>query len=238
MILDPMYGEYKHIFNHVIDINLSLFSLKREEDFEVNTAHLLAEILVQKPAILVMVNPNSPTGKLIPKNEIIDLINQIPKSTTIIIDETYIEYLNKAFSLEYLVVNNPNLIVIKSMSKVYALSGVRVAYIMAHKNIIQKLNQFIPPWSVSLPAQVAAIEALNDEAYYLPKYQQTHVLRNKMIADLNGISNIKIYNSEANFFMIELLSEINANIICEALEIQNIFIRNCDSMNIQFENKL
>ena len=60
------------------------------------------------------------------------------------------------------------------MSKVYALSGARAGYIVAHKKIIDKVAPFIPPWSVSLVAQIAAVESLKDPTYYSKKYKETH----------------------------------------------------------------
>src|SRR6266576_385362 len=63
-------------------------------------------------------------------------------------------------------VRSENVIVCKSMSKVYALSGARVAYLCAGPHQLEELRALTPPWVVSLPAQVAAVRALNDPAYY------------------------------------------------------------------------
>ena len=124
------------------------------------------------------------------------------------------------------------------MSKVYALSGVRVGYIIANEKIVDKLGNFIPPWAVSLAGQVAGVEALKDEKYYQEKYQETHQLRKEMTEELSKIKSIKIYPSVANFFLIELLDEkISAEEIVQRLRKQNIYIRNTDSMSSQFENK-
>jgi histidinol-phosphate/aromatic aminotransferase/cobyric acid decarboxylase-like protein len=101
------------------------------------------------------------------------------------VDEAYVDYAGQDQSLEREACVRPNLIVLKSMSKVYALSGLRVGYLVAHPATVRALAPWTPPWSVSLPAQVAAIEALADPAYYQQKYLETHALRE---AALSGIS--------------------------------------------------
>ena len=129
-----------------------------------------------------------------------------------------------------------NLVVIKSMSKVYGLSGARIAYLAASSSIIENVSRFIPPWSVSLVAQIAGIEALKDEQYYSEKYAETHALREEMIKDLQSPS-IKIFNSVANFFLINLTGAgLSAKSIVEELRKQNIYLRNCDSMSKQFHD--
>ena len=152
-------------------------------------------------------------------------------------DETYIEYVDKNKSLEREAAKRKNLVVIKSMSKVYALSGARVGYLVAHESVIDKISPFIPPWSVSLLGQIAGVEALKDEKYYQGKYKETHRLRNKMIKSLQDIPSIEVFNSVASFFLVRLKDRrYSAKKIIEKLKKKNIFLRNCDSMSSQFKD--
>ncbi len=238
IILDPMYGEYQHILENVIGTNVIRFKLEKQNGFQINTNLLIEKINTDMPKMVVLVNPNSPTGQYLPKEEVFKILKSISRSIFVVIDETYIEYVDKNNSLEKEVLNFENLVIIKSMSKVYALSGVRVGYIIANEKIVDKLGNFIPPWAVSLAGQVAGVEALKDEKYYQEKYQETHQLRKEMTEELSKIKSIKIYPSVANFFLIELLDEkISAEEIVQRLRKQNIYIRNTDSMSSQFENK-
>lgn len=238
LILDPMYGEYQHILENVIGANVIRFSLKKENDFKIDPDLLIEAINNNMPKMVVLVNPNSPTGQYLPREEILRILKSIPQNTLFVIDETYIEYVDKNYSLEKDVLNFENLVIIKSMSKVYALSGVRVAYIVASQKIAEEVSSFMPPWAVSLVGQVAGVEALRNEKYYEEKYQETHKLRKEMIDKLSKIKSIKIYPSVANFFLIELLDgKIKSEEIVEILRKQNIYIRNTDSMSDQFENR-
>jgi len=236
LILDPMYGEYAHIFENVIKIEIIRYQLVSKNNFCINYNALLNQIKNKNPHLIVLVNPNSPTGQYWEKSNIVKLIEEFPNKL-FVIDETYIEYIGKQFSLEQEAIKNKNLVVIKSMSKVYALSGARIGYLVSNIDIIEKILQIIPPWSVSLFGQICAIEALKDEKYYLTKYDETKKLRKKMMNLLKDISSIRLYDSVANFFLIELKDKnLKADAIVNILKEKNIFIRNCDSMSKQFHN--
>lgn len=238
LILDPMYGEYQHILENVIGANVIRFFLKKEDDFKINTDLLIEAINNNMPKMVVLVNPNSPTGQYLPKGEILKILKSISREILFVIDETYMEYIDKNYSLEKDVLSFENLVIIKSMSKVYALSGVRVAYLVANQKITDEISSFLPPWSVNLVGQIAGVEALKDGKYYEEKYQETHQLRKEMIDELLKINSIKIYSSFANFFLIELLDDkMESEEIVERLREQNIYIRNTDSMSSQFGNR-
>lgn len=80
------------------------------------------------------------------------------------------------------------MVVCKSLSKVYALSGVRAAYLVATEEIIEELRSLTPPWAVSLPAQVAAVYALQESDYYTTCYLKTHELRDLLARGIRTIS--------------------------------------------------
>ena len=122
------------------------------------------------------------------------------------------------------------------MSKFYALSGARVAYISASSIIIEKLRKFSPPWSVSLFGQIAGIEALKDEKYYRRKVAETHKLRKKFSDDLSSIKCLKVYGSAANFILMGILNKKTASEVCEKMRKKNIYIRNCDSQSLRFKD--
>ncbi|OGY86954.1 MAG: hypothetical protein A2233_00475 [Candidatus Kerfeldbacteria bacterium RIFOXYA2_FULL_38_24] len=236
LILDPMYGEYAHIFENVTQSKLFRHKLFKKNDFKINITSLQKDINATKPDLVVLVNPNSPTGKYCTKEAVLNLIKS-NLDKLFIIDETYVEYVDKKQSLEKYTTKLNNLIVIKSMSKIYALSGARVAYMVANKKIINNLSSFIPPWSVSLLGQIAGVEALKDPKYYQKQYNKTHNLRKNFIKGLSDISSIKIFDSMANFFLVELINpKLSAKNIVNNLRKQKIYLRNCDSMSKQFKN--
>lgn len=236
MILDPMYGEYAHILKYVASPkHLHRHILKKDNEFQIETEKLYKDIKHERSTIVIIVNPNSPTGAYLASEQIIKLAQRF-KKTLFIIDETYIEYVGSQHSLEKQVTLLKNLVVIKSMSKVYALSGARVGYMVGPSNFIEHMSTFFPPWSVNLIGQIAAIEALQDSAYYTKCYAKTHREKKRFIKSLKKIPTIKVYSGMANFVLIELLGNITATELIKTLKTKNIFIRNSNSMSIQFKN--
>jgi histidinol-phosphate/aromatic aminotransferase/cobyric acid decarboxylase-like protein len=203
LIIDPSYGEYVHVLEKLIQCKVDRFRLSRNNDFRFDTQELLASI---KPDhdLVVIVNPNSPTGVYIPKEDMEKMLAHISHSTLVWIDETYVEYAGSDRSLEAFASRSMNVIVCKSMSKVYALSGARCAYLCCSPHIIETLRSITPPWAVSLPAQAAAITALKDPGYYEQKYEETHRFREVLRQDLHDIGIVDIVDSMANFLLFYL----------------------------------
>jgi histidinol-phosphate/aromatic aminotransferase/cobyric acid decarboxylase-like protein len=235
MILDPMYGEYSHVIETVMGAQIVPFVLHKEDDFRIDTDRLIASVQRDCPDLLVLVNPNSPTGQYWPRREVLRLLDAAPASTWILIDETYIEYVGREESLEAEACKRDRLIVLKSMSKTYALSGMRVGYLVARPSTVNLLSKWVPPWAVSLPAQVAAVEALGDESYYRERYCETHSLRKGLVQDLQCNSQITTYPSTTNFVLVETTS--SAQEIIERMRELDVFVRNCDSMGESFADR-
>ena len=236
LIIDPCYGEYIHVLENVVQCSITRFNVLREEGFVVNTSSLIVEIN-KGYDMVVLVNPNSPTGVHAPKKAVQEIISQTPRSTIVWLDETYVEFAGASESLEKVAVKTENVIVCKSMSKVYALSGVRVAYLCCSPHIIEVLKQFSPPWSVSLPAQAAAIAALLDRQYYQRQYAATHVLRTNLTLSLQELGVTEIVDGLANFLLFYLPAQFpRKNEFLEACKNKNLFLRDVSNMGKNIGN--
>ena len=236
IILDPMYGEYTHILQNVIGARINLVKQDKKNGFKININNILKAVS-KKTKMIVLVNPNNPTGQYIEKKEMIKLVAKIPKNIFLFIDETYIDYIGKKESMETEIKKYPNLIILKSMSKIYALSGVRVGYLVAGKQVISKLSLFNPPWSVGLLGQLAGTIALRNESYYREKLNETKKINDWAQKELSKIDGLKPIKSLTNFILIELTnSKLSASKICKNLEGKGIFIRNPQSQSTQLKD--
>jgi histidinol-phosphate/aromatic aminotransferase/cobyric acid decarboxylase-like protein len=230
LILDPCYGEYRHVLDNIIHCRVHTFPLLRADGFVVDTIALLKEI--QKGYdLVILINPNSPTGLHVAKDKMEEMLLQIPATTLVWIDETYIEYAGKSASLEQFATGTENVIICKSMSKVYALSGARVAYLCAAPHLLEAMKSLSPPWSVSLPAQLAAIKALHDEQYYADRYRETHELREAMRNSLLRLGIKEIIPGMANFLLFYLSANItDVTAFIDRCRTQGLFIRDVSNM--------
>jgi histidinol-phosphate/aromatic aminotransferase/cobyric acid decarboxylase-like protein/GNAT superfamily N-acetyltransferase len=202
LILDPTYGEYAHVLEQVIGSTVDRLALGRANNYAVDLARLEAAF-ADDYDLVVLVNPNSPTGQHIPRAELKRILGRAPLRTRVWMDETYVEYAGAGQSLERFAAQSENIIVCKSMSKVYALSGVRAAYLCAGPHQLEALRAITPPWVVSLPAQVAAVRALQDPCYYAARYRETAKLREHLAAQLETLG-WEIVPGVANFLLCHL----------------------------------
>jgi histidinol-phosphate/aromatic aminotransferase/cobyric acid decarboxylase-like protein len=236
LILDPMYGEYRYLLETVLDAAVIRYPLLPENNFEVPLEPLLDQINQIQPRILCIVNPNNPTGHYWRKTDLLRLLTRIESHTLVLVDESYLEYVDASESLEPVAARLPNVLVVKSLSKVYALSGARVAYLVAHPDQVKALSRWIPPWAVSLPAQVAAVEALNCAAYYQHCYRQTRLFRQELASALHALPGVHVFPSCANFLLVDLGSERAEQLLAHLREKQ-IYIRNCRDMSARFGDR-
>jgi len=238
LLLSPMYGEYSHILQHVIGCHITYFVLEDANGFAIDPEELISQACEHDAVILV--NPNSPTGVYCEAMD--DIVSRIAHSRNpnskckmIWVDETYINYLPDAVSLEPLCASLPELLVCKSMSKCYALSGLRVAYAVSQN--MATLRRYIPPWAVSLPGQLAAVAALRNTAYYAAQYDIIHQQRERMQQALEGLD-FRVFSGVANYLLTYLpsASGYSSNRFIEACRAQGLFVRDAQNMGVMLPN--
>ncbi|MBI3876821.1 MAG: histidinol-phosphate aminotransferase family protein [Verrucomicrobia bacterium] len=232
LILDPTYGEYAHVLERVIGCTVDRLTLSRRAGYAVNLARLEAAF-ADDYDLVVLVNPNSPTGRHIPRSELEPVLRRAPLRTRVWVDETYVEHAGPGQSLEIFAARSENVIVCKSMSKVYALSGARAAYLCAGPHQLEALRAITPPWIVSLPAQVAAVRALQDPHYYAARYAETAALRERFAERLQTLG-LDIVPGIANFVLCHLPPDRpDAAAMVKRCRQRGVFLRDASAMGSQ-----
>lgn len=147
------------------------------------------------------------------------------------------EYAGPNETLETFAAASPNVMVCKSMSKVYALSGVRSAYLCGPASIMADLCRITPPWAVGLPAQVAAVAALQDPDYYTACWEQTHRLREALAEELAQLDGWEIVPGLANFLLCHLPETgPTAAALVAQCRVEGPFLRDVGMMGKHFGN--
>jgi histidinol-phosphate/aromatic aminotransferase/cobyric acid decarboxylase-like protein len=229
LILDPTYGEYAHVLERVIGCTTDRLALAREEDYQVDLSRL-ERAFQDEYDLVVLVNPNSPTGQHVSRAALEEALRRAPLRTRVWIDETYVEYAGPGQSLEQFATRTENVIVCKSMSKVYALSGARVAYLCSAPHHLEALRAITPPWVVSLPAQVAAVRALQEPEYYQARYAETGQLREEFAEQLRSLG-WKTLPGIANFLLCHMSIEgPDAAKVVEQCKPYGLFLRDAGTM--------
>jgi histidinol-phosphate/aromatic aminotransferase/cobyric acid decarboxylase-like protein len=236
LILDPTYGEYAHVLEHLVRCQVDRLPLSAAEDYRVDLGQLKSA-MAGGYDLVVLVNPNSPTGQHIPREKLAAVLKTAPAATRIWVDETYVEYAGAHQSLETFAACSENVIVCKSMSKTYALSGARVAYLCAGPQQLESLRPLNPPWAVSLPAQVAAVNALADADYYAAKYAETHTLREELAGALRSLG-WQVMAGVTNFLLCRLPETgPDAETLMVRCRARGLFLRNAASMGTNLSER-
>lgn len=232
LLLDPTYGEYAHVLERVIGCPVDRLTLKRENHYRVDPEELVVRMAAGYD-LVVLVNPNSPTGQHISGATLRGWLQSVPKQTRVWVDETYVDFVGRGESLESYAMRSENLVVCKSMSKAYALSGARSAYLCAGPHQLEELRSLTPPWAVGLLGQVAAVKALEDPGYYQARYADTHRLRGELADGLRAMG-IEVVPGCANFLLGHLPeSGPSAEAVVAACRQHGVFIRDAGKMGRQ-----
>lgn len=175
----------------------------------------------------VLCNPHNPTGRLLSPAEVLAMAEKSP--ATLLVDEAFIDLTDagEAGSVLPWVLERPNLVVVRSLTKFYALPGLRVGYAIAHPSMIAQLDAARDPWSVSGLAQAAAMAALADEAYARQTREWVRSERPFLAGLLAGVPGFAVYPPSANFILARAPEP--AHVIQERLGPQGILIRDCRS---------
>jgi len=203
LLVEPMYGEYEHLVEEVVGCRVERLVLRREEGYRLDPDRL-GRRLAEGFDLFLWVNPNSPTGRHMPREEAEQILRQAPERTRIWIDETYVDYAGPEHSLEQVAARSRATVVCKSLSKAYALSGLRAGYLCGPPPLVEGLRPLSPPWSVSLAAQVAAIESFRSLDYYRARWEETRTLRADLVEGLRALGVDEIVPGVANFVLFHL----------------------------------
>ena len=198
----------------------------REKNFKISIFEILNKVS-KKTKIVFLANPNNPTGTYLSKKELEELRKKLKKNVLLVIDDAYAEYMkNKDYSsgLE-LFKNNKNVFILRTFSKIYGLSSLRVGWGYGPKNIIDGLNKIKPPFNVNEVAQKAAVESLNDTKFINRSIKHNLIQANKLKKFLKNYD-IQTNEVSANFLLLNFSkSKTKAKFLYEKLKSKGIILR-------------
>ena len=238
LLPDPTYGEYAHVLERVIGCAVDRLPLERSDGWRLD-ADRLAEAVRSGYDLVVVVNPNNPTGRHVDRADLTKVLTDVPERTRVWVDEAYVDYVGSEESLESYAASSPNVVVCKSLSKVYALSGLRAAYAVGAPPVAAQLRRWTPPWAVSLPAQVAAVRALRDPDHYRACWAHTERLRAELARDLAGaVGGGEVIESRVNFVLVSLPRGGScASEVVRRCRERGVYLRDLTSLSATFEQR-
>jgi threonine-phosphate decarboxylase len=232
LVTAPTFSEYEKACAISGNADVARHVLRPEDDFSVDPDRFIDAMEGVRSGkkrsccdLVFLCNPNNPTGRLMKKRDILKIADAaFTLRCYLVVDEAFIDFCSGE-SVIASVARNPYLIVLRSMTKFYALAGLRLGFGVFHPRLAGKLKQHKEPWSVNNLALAAGSVVFPDRAYQdasLAMCKREKRFLEKKFNDLG----IKYFASDANYY---LLHFGNAGTIVSELEKKGILVRDCSN---------
>ncbi|NLW23845.1 MAG: threonine-phosphate decarboxylase [Clostridia bacterium] len=227
-IPNPTFGEYevaaRGVGAEIIRLplggeNLNNFQLDQLES-------------IKSGEMIFICNPNNPTGQLYNREFITSLIRFTEKKKAyLVIDESFLDFLvnNEELSWRNNICKHSHLIILYSLTKFFAIPGLRLGALLANEELISNLDKLRDPWNVNVFAQLAGVAALKDKNFIKESLKFFQEEKDFVYEKLIKIPGLHPFKPSANFIFIKLLTSITSTEICDILARQGILVRNCNS---------
>ncbi len=232
IIIGPAYSEYEREAT-ICGSDFRYFPLKEEDNFEINIENLLNEI-TEKTGMLIICNPNNPTGTAIKTKSMRKILSHCKNNNTfVMVDETYIEFSDNIDEICTipLVDEFDNVFVIRGVSKFFSAPGIRLGYgICSNEKFLNTLLTVQDPWSVNVFASFAGERLFKDTEFIEKTKKLISDERKKAFETLSSFKNLKAYPSCSNFILLKLKTDkTNSAEIFDHLIKQKMLIRDAES---------
>jgi histidinol-phosphate/aromatic aminotransferase/cobyric acid decarboxylase-like protein/predicted GNAT family N-acyltransferase len=222
LLVEPLYGEYRHVLEGLIGCRVDAVRLDPADGARVQVPEVIQG---GDYDLVVLVDPNNPLGYRLDPSSTLKAVGSAPPRTRFWIDRTYAPYQGSDPSYERFAAASGNVVVGMSMSKAYALSGLRLGYLCGPTNLMADVRRATPPWGISRPAQAAGLAAIGDPDYYAARYRETAVLREELRGGLAAIPGVRSREGAANFVLVELDEPLDAATIAERCSAYGLYLR-------------
>jgi cobyric acid synthase CobQ/L-threonine-O-3-phosphate decarboxylase len=194
----------------------------REEDGFVLDSDVLDAVL-RPQDVVFLGQPNNPTGMLFDAERFLALAEK-QTETAFVVDEAFAPFVEGYRTLIGTVPDN--VIVVRSLTKFYAIPGLRLGYLVASPDMVQRIRRQLAPWSVNSLAQEAALTLLADDDYARRTIVAVRQERERLASELSSLPGVYVYPSNANYLLVRLArGDLDARRLAERLLRQGIAIR-------------
>ncbi len=198
LLVSPGFAEYEQALPE--GCTAVFYPLSEEKGFALGEDYL--DYLEQKPDLAFLCNPNNPTGVLVPRPLLERIVQTCEQNGTyLLLDVCFMDFLDNPAQTDFssALEEHPHLFLLKAFTKTYAMAGLRLGYgLSADRALLSRMERGRQPWSVSVPAQMAGVAALREEAYVdeaRALVQKERAWLSKMLCGLG----FTVYASAANF---------------------------------------
>lgn len=175
----------------------TVISVPRNADFSIDEQAVLAALATGNVDLVVIANPNNPTGNLSNESFLIDVLNAT--DALVLVDEAYFEF--SRHTMRPHMERHSNLVILRTFSKAFSLAGLRVGYALAHEDVISELMKVRQPYSVDAFSQWVATKVFRERVVFQSAIRDIMRERDRLLHGLSSLSGVQVFPSEANFVL-------------------------------------
>lgn len=228
LIPAPTFGEYERAVRRIGE---EPKHIKPNMDFQFGPDAFARDLSGAK--IVFLCNPNNPTSILMPREHLTEIVERaLQENAFVFLDEDFLEFVDgeERLSLISEIEKYPNLFVLRSFTKIFGLTGLRIGYGIASKEIITSLLNAKIPWNVNCLAQAAAVAALEDEEHLKKTRELIRSEKTFLMQGLMQIEAFKVFPADANFIFIDVRQSGYTSVqLKEKMLRAGVLIRDCSS---------
>jgi threonine-phosphate decarboxylase len=230
LIIGPTFEEYAHALMATGSL-VQYVHARFEERFRPPVDDVLRELsLTRRFDAVFLCNPNNPTGQVMNRPAVYELAEMVERQQGwLIVDEAFIDYCHER-SVISMLRKHPRMVVLRSLTKFYALPGLRIGYLLGASKVVDQMKNLQPPWSVNSLAQEVSCAVLQDDAYATKSRTFMKRERLRFVHGLRSLFGLRVYASPANFVLIELPASICADEVTDRLASKRLLVRNCSTL--------
>jgi len=224
----PGFSEYEYAAR--LNRSQCRYLYLQPPDYTWDLPALMAE--VSRGGLIFLCNPNNPTGTLLSRPDLEALLEALPQSALLVMDEAFIDFVDHSQELTLVpqAIKDPRLLVLGSLTKFFALPGLRLGYLAGTSERISRLAAFLPPWNINSLAQAAGVAALADKKYIQHSREYIIKVRQKLYEGLSAIPGLNPLPPTANFIFCRLAPELpNAPKMVELMGRRGFLLRDCSN---------
>lgn len=231
----PCFAEYAKMLA-ACAVERAPHALDAAEGFALEPDHLIAAMKAASADALLVANPQSPCGRLATADELLRLYEAVHAlGATLIVDEAFIDYAPEQ-SLASRAAVLPGLVVLRSLTKFFAMPGLRVAYAVAEPALRAAIEAVIPSWPVGALAAEAARLVVGERASIAATRQMNAEEREWLVAELKKLG-LGVYSAAANYIMVRVGEQLDGRRIWQRLIVEHrVVVRACANFEGLDEN--
>lgn len=230
LLIHPTFSEYEFAIASEGG-SVKILELKAESEFRLDADQVIQAM--DDVEMVFLCNPNNPTGYLASKQEILPIIEQAAKKKIMmVVDEAFLDFVEaeKDVSVIDEIKSFDNLFILRSLTKFFALPGLRIGCGIGNPKVLEKMNSLREPWTVNSLAQAAAVEALRDKEYARKVREVVWKEKDFLYDELGKLSGVRPYPPSVNYVFLNVSdTDLTSTQIQERMADLGILVRNCNT---------